>query len=312
MQSHAQVIFSDPIVIRYGNGVDLKYAEGDDASHEEGQQDYGKCINGASSTQQQKIKKIPCPVLEFRIINRLFNEVGGEIIDAALNVVASIDSNEAGARINADLPETSEHTGIFKRRRSGLSVLSSKSSDDGSEGSGEDKGHPSKFAVFSRKQSSSQDDIDKGGMQQELRASNSESKSMFSKMVIEAGQHPLFKRVWLARHVLDETSPLLTPRTRKAIMKNGGYWPDHLNSYAGVRESIEFNQILVSLYGVSNVSAAEVYAQKIYNFVDVNVGYQFVNLLYRGEADQLQVDIDLINDVREQIGGGGEPLIMGD
>jgi len=34
-----------------------------------------------------------------------------------------------------------------------------------------------------------------------------------------------------------------------------------------------------------------------------------VNLLYRDSDGQLGVDVDLINDVREQTGGGGEPLI---
>lgn len=49
------------------------------------------------------------------------------------------------------------------------------------------------------------------------------------------------------------------------------------------------------------------------DFVDVNIGYQFVNILYRDSADStLGVDIDLINDVREQDGGGGEPLMEED
>lgn len=39
------------------------------------------------------------------------------------------------------------------------------------------------------------------------------------------------------------------------------------------------------------------------------VGYQFVNILYRGDDGKLKVDKDLINDVRVQEGGGGEPLI---
>lgn len=44
----------------------------------------------------------------------------------------------------------------------------------------------------------------------------------------------------------------------------------------------------------------------------VNIGYQFVNLLYRDPKDgALKVDTSLINDVREQNGGGGEPLMMG-
>jgi hypothetical protein len=46
------------------------------------------------------------------------------------------------------------------------------------------------------------------------------------------------------------------------------------------------------------------------DFVDVNIGYQFVNILYRNSDGSLGVDIDLINDVREQNGGGGEPLMV--
>ena len=136
------------------------------------------------------------------------------------------------------------------------------------------------------------------------------SKHVFSKMLIEASDHPFFKRVWLARHVLDEHSPILKPRVRRLIRKNGGVWPERLNNYAGIRDSLRFNQILVSLNGVSNVSASAVYAQKIYDFVDVNIGYQFVNILYRDGDGLLGVDMDLINDVREQVGGGGEPLMV--
>jgi hypothetical protein len=46
------------------------------------------------------------------------------------------------------------------------------------------------------------------------------------------------------------------------------------------------------------------------DFVDVNIGYEFVNILYRNNDGSLGVDTDLINDVREQSGGGGEPLIV--
>jgi hypothetical protein len=136
------------------------------------------------------------------------------------------------------------------------------------------------------------------------------SKQIFSKMNIEASDHPFFKRVWLARHELDEYSPILKPRVRRQIRKNNGRWPDRLNSSTAIRDSLQFNQILVSLNGVSNVSASDVYAQRIYDFVDINIGYQFVNLLYRDVDGALGVDINLINDVREQQGGGGEPLIL--
>lgn len=60
IQSHAQVIFSDPIVIRYGPGV----------------QDH----DNKSDDEDPHPAKNPCPVLEFRIVNRLFNDVGGEIM----------------------------------------------------------------------------------------------------------------------------------------------------------------------------------------------------------------------------------------
>lgn len=63
IQSQAQVIFSDPIVIRFGSGVS--------------DVDGGRAAEASTDTE----KKIPCPVLEFRIANRLFNEVGGEIMD---------------------------------------------------------------------------------------------------------------------------------------------------------------------------------------------------------------------------------------
>jgi hypothetical protein len=119
------------------------------------------------------------------------------------------------------------------------------------------------------------------------------TKHIFSKMHVEASDHPFFKRVWLARHVLDENSPVLKPRVRRQIRKNGGSWPERLNTHYAIRESLKFNQILVSLNGVSNVSASDVYAQKIYDFVDINVGYQFVNILYRDSDGTLGVDVSL-------------------
>jgi hypothetical protein len=55
------------------------------------------------------------------------------------------------------------------------------------------------------------------------------------------------------------------------------------------------------------------FARKLVSdFVDVNIGYQFVNILYRDNDGSLGVDTDLINDVREQNGGGGEPLVFDD
>lgn len=93
------------------------------------------------------------------------------------------------------------------------------------------------------------------------------------------------------------------------VKKNRGFWPKELNSAEGVRSAVLFDQIIVSLSGTSNADANSVYSQKIYDFVDMNVGYSFVNLLYRDLVDgSLGVDVRLINDVLEQTGGGGEPF----
>jgi hypothetical protein len=280
IQSRAQVVFSDPIVVRYGSGVIVdQIDDGSDCS------------------------KIPCPVLEFRIANRLFNESGGEIMDATLNVVASIDTDEADHAL-------------------GESFMDPEGGD--AESDGDPNTDPELSASVTSKlrlrpQMRKKLDLwrsiatSKGSMTvDEEPVSRIASKHNFSKMLIEASEHPFFKRVWLARHVLNENSPILVPRVRRQIRRNGGYWPGRLSTHDGVRESLRFNQILVSLNGVSNVSASDVYSQKIYDFVDVNVGYQFVNILYKDRDGAVGVDTDLINDVREQNGGGGEPLIVDD
>jgi hypothetical protein len=40
----------------------------------------------------------------------------------------------------------------------------------------------------------------------------------------------------------------------------------------------------------------------------VHIGYRFVNILYKDDKT-LGVDLELINDIHEQDGGGAEPLI---
>jgi hypothetical protein len=287
IQSQAQVIFSDPIVIRYGSGV------------QEG-------IEDSNSTN-----KNPCPVLEFRIVNRLFREVGGEIMDATLNVVANIDAQDADPSLLVETPSAGNN-GNSSIHSTGMSEASS---DDGS-------GHVANLrsAAGGRRKSFFQRATDPirsmATSERNTKVDNPSSKlvdkHIFSKMQIEASDHPFFKRVWLARHVLDEQSPIVKARIRRQIRKNGGAWPERLNTYTAIKDSLRFNQILVSLNGVSNVSASDVYAQKIYDFVDINIGYQFVNILYRDSDGSLGVDTDLINDVREQNGGGGEPLILDD
>jgi hypothetical protein len=110
-------------------------------------------------------------------------------------------------------------------------------------------------------------------------------------------------------HRINEQSPLLTRTARDMIKANGGFWPPELNTADGVRAALAFDQILVSLCGTSNADAKKVFAHKCYDYVDMNVGYRFVNMLYYGlDEETLNVDHELLNDLHEQVGGGGEQL----
>ena len=84
IQSAAAVKFSDPIVVRYGEGcLDTPTADNDDKDD--------STTENASPEQEATMKshEIPCPVIEFRILNELWNREEGEIMNATVNLVAS-------------------------------------------------------------------------------------------------------------------------------------------------------------------------------------------------------------------------------
>lgn len=238
IQSHAQVIFSDPLLIRYGCGVENPEApDSNNANNIEDENSY-----------------IPLPVLEFRIVNRLFNEVGGEIMDAVLNVVAN--NNAATAEMsdtNDDINSVSQRYSNTNGDPQSLSINSNHSS----------KSFDSLSRMFPSPRSGGYLSSRDGQIVDEDPSAILVNKHIFSKMEIEASEHPFFRRVWVARHVLDADSPILKRRIRRQLRRNGGRWPKELNNAEAIRNNLQFNQILVSLTGVSNISACDVYAQKI-------------------------------------------------
>mmetsp|Transcript_8166 Transcript_8166/g.14779 ORF Transcript_8166/g.14779 Transcript_8166/m.14779 type:complete len:133 (+) Transcript_8166:348-746(+) len=131
---------------------------------------------------------------------------------------------------------------------------------------------------------------------------------MFTKLALDANEHPYFRRVWFGRHRLDENSPLLTPAARNRVKLNGGFWPAEMNNYESIKNSIHFRHILVCIQGTSKASATSVYAQKVYDLVDVTVGYRFVPMNYRTDDGDLKTDSHLLNAVYQQRGGGAEPF----
>lgn len=77
-------------------------------------------------------------------------------------------------------------------------------------------------------------------------------------------EHPFFSRVWHGVHILDATSPLLTDVARRRIQENGGSWPSEWFDPEVIPGKLEFNDLVVTVAGISNVSAVTVHAYKRY------------------------------------------------
>ena len=82
-------------------------------------------------------------------------------------------------------------------------------------------------------------------------------RMVFTKLDLETSEHPLFKRIWRFKHIINQDSPLLTSEAQKAIMDNDGNWPRQWNNHKAVRKAIRFNQMVVSFTGISNISGGE-------------------------------------------------------
>jgi hypothetical protein len=92
VQSIAHVRFSHPICVRYGTGA----------------MDQG--VEDCNEDDNAECPGLPCPILEFRMINELSSEKGGEIMNASVIVVASICANDDESAGNRDLLRTKTET----------------------------------------------------------------------------------------------------------------------------------------------------------------------------------------------------------
>jgi len=87
INSEAEIIFSYPICVRYGKG--LTRLEGNIRENKNRQDAERRDSNRATDLQRS-----PCPILEFRVVNKQSNVKGGEIINASVNVVATTVSSK--------------------------------------------------------------------------------------------------------------------------------------------------------------------------------------------------------------------------
>jgi hypothetical protein len=312
----------NPIVIRYGPGVGDPTKDNTVDDEEE-----------RSASKAEDLDSLPCPVLEFRIANRMHNVMDGEIMDCTVNIVASVDSSQLCKPIMSDKKHRRTKKGKrFSKFPSGNMQQSAMPAQAASslQGSLHRRGMVRHETPI--QDSDDNDDYDKNSLMEDschnkgsvassdAYTSGSSTvqktdlltscKRVFSKLVVEPSEHPLFNRVWTIRHVLDEESPLMRRRTREMLKANSGFWPKELNNYEGVRNSFHFDSFLVSFSGTSNADCNSVYAQHIYDFGEVNIGYSFVNMLYRDERNDgcLCVDLNKLNDIVIESGGGGEPM----
>jgi len=124
-------------------------------------------------------------------------------------------------------------------------------------------------------------------------------------------EHPFLSRSWHGIHILDGSSPLLTDRARQKIRDNNNSWPSNWFDPDVIRTKLEFHDLIVTIAGISNVSAVTVHAYKRYMIGDVLIGYNFAPIVFRDpETGVLEVDLSMVNDVREQHGIRGENLSL--
>lgn len=219
IQSHAQVKFSEAICVVFAkkknDGHQCNYC---DVNRK-------KVIGNDKDNipQDSPTSILACPELRIQMVNKLFNDTGGEIFDASLKLLATHDPD----------------------------------------------GHSTSARIFN---------VD-----------------------LRENLHPFLKRVWHARHILDQYSPLLTTAAREKIAFNEGNWPVEWNNEDLVKEQLKFSDLIVTLTGLSGLSSEPVFGAKSYNSDNVVVGYDYASLLYKfSGSNVLRVDMSLINDIVSQ------------
>jgi len=128
-----------------------------------------------------------------------------------------------------------------------------------------------------------------------------EAIAKFLTVHLEETSHPFFHSVWQGRHILNENSPLLSTVARKRIKMNNGCWPNQWNNPAEIRKHLKFNNLIVTLTGISNISAESVQIAKRFYTHDALIGYDYAPMSYKKEGSvKIKTDMTLINDVIEQ------------
>jgi inward rectifier potassium channel len=98
----------------------------------------------------------------------------------------------------------------------------------------------------------------------------------FEELKLVRARTPLFGLSWTVMHVIDETSPLY-----------------------GATEDTCFDddvEIIALLSGTDETFSSVIYARHAYQAEDIQFGRRFVDVLTRGDAGPLEVDLHRFND----------------
>mmetsp|Transcript_23790 Transcript_23790/g.35371 ORF Transcript_23790/g.35371 Transcript_23790/m.35371 type:complete len:522 (+) Transcript_23790:295-1860(+) len=312
-QSNAQVEFSDIIVVKFGHGVQPQDID-DDLSITSNHTD----SEGLDKTYAED--KLPCPVLVFRIVNLQHSMHDGEIVNADVNVAATVDYKNA---MNSFF-QGAEFRNAFEDHRVSLQEANLKLNPLHSLSKMHNVSHLRNLANFhvSKKQKNSVqvdeefvvkeinshelDGLSKSIMihTEEIPTGSMEGPNLvFAKILMDPVHHPFFKTTWRVVHTLNAESPLLTKSARKRVMECGGYWPADMNNVVAVEQSIDFDQFLISFSGLSKATGCDVYKHHTYKKRDVKVGYQFKSILTANRDGSIGVEENDINEIKVQDGG---------
>lgn len=359
-QSNAKIIFSDIMTVSLGDEVNVVVNK-DTQKIETLVVDEDESI--VITENQEIVTKYECPRVTFRMLNELHATATGEIVDASISTVATIDARNGlekmkGERVfkgamqqsiheETDLLYFSNKIGIAtvqgvkgvtkvvgkgasavgkgasvvtKGAKKGVHVVgkgvdsilkpiantvrfkssemdSSRSSTNaGSETSLQKSEIPDRSALMSRFASVKMIGTDCPQQADEMESPN----LIFASIDVEPATHPFFSTTWVVSHVLDARSPLLTKEARKAIRKEGGYWPKGLFNKEGLENAIDFDQFLISFEGQSKSTGQTVYEQHIFTKEDVKCGWEFKSVLMRNPDGSIFVRVGDVNLIKKQ------------
>ena len=300
-QGKAQVIFSDIMLLRYGNGVkQSEIIDNDDqySSDSEGDSSFSEDMElepafSAESVSRQHPSKFP--ILEFRIAN----ETSQLTLEAKVSCVVSVVSSKERARrkyLREKVKTASIHKGSDRQNKD-----ASQANPLG------DRRKTLKRHVSVKEIIANLDE------DHHLDSVLLENDNIFREVAIQCPHIPIFERVWTVVHVLDENSPLLRKKVREKI-RSTRTWPTEYNlSPQDIRRSLrDFGSLHIIFQHVTH-SGIVAFSHKRYEYNDLLIGYRFADIAYtKNGYDDVHIDRFLINDVIEQDGGGGEVISLED